>query len=215
MYYDNLGLICSNTSEPPAGLADSCAETSREERLMQILGITPTTERLLNFITPLGYVRHPSPTLPIDWRENDFSSDQALPLYLALRYARMSEADVMKAKIKANHWRTGNGDLVSPYFFAALIDSVLLMSIVCLIGALVFTFPFRWSDSKKAFESSANATGDYLNYFHCLPFTYSWVRRTIDAQRLMEKIRTYYLFEADSDALLRLYAQAIAKVCNG
>ena len=216
MHYDELGLIVSDTSGPPSCFGDSCAETGRVVHLGCLLGLQDgPAERLLHFVTSGGYVRHPSPTLPYDWRETDFSSDQALPLYLAWRQVGVAQAQEMKERIKAAGWRTGNGDLVSPYFFAALIDSKLLMSLVCFIGAMVFKIPFRWSDSKKAFESNADATGDYLNYFHCLPFAYGWVRRLVGKSTLSDKIIRYYSNESNCAGLLARYGQAITAVYNG
>ncbi len=214
MHYDELGLIVSDTSGVPSCYGDSAAETSREERLKQILGLQSTAYRLAHFRTATGYVRHPSPAMPKDWRETDFSSDQAFPLYLALRHAGLQMADEMKERIKLIGGRTGNGDPIAPFLWAALIDSKLLMSFFCIVSALFFCVPFRWSDSKNWFESSADATGDYLNYFHALPYCYWWAR-WIRGKTILAKVTAYYKNESNTEELLGLYAQAIKKVCYG
>lgn len=216
MHYDELGLIVSDTSGPPSCFGDSCAETGRVVHLGCLLGLQDgPAERLLHFVTSGGYVRHPSPTLPYDWRETDFSSDQALPLYLAFRSTGMTaQAEQMKDRFKKSGWNTGNGDPIAPFLWAALLNSKMLMSFFCIVAAVFFCVPFRWSDSKKRFESTKDATGDYLNYFHASVYAYPWAR-WVRGKTILAKITAYYSNESNAQELLRLYAEAIKAVKNG
>lgn len=211
MKFDENQLILSGADSSPADMGDSCAETSRYAHLLQKLN-TELPMDLNAFRTESGYVRHPSPLLPVDWRESDFSSDQALPLYLAMRNTRYGfGADEMKRRIREAGWKTGNGDYVSPMFFALLVDSKLLINLTVAAQALMFSIPFRWSDSKKRFESTNDSSGDYLNWFHASLYASPWIRKLVSKETLWAKITHYYRNEPDNTELLDSYRKVLER----
>ena len=211
MRTDGWGFIISETSGSPSNMGDSCAETARLAHLNQRLG-WPYNENLDKFRTDIGYVRHPSPELPLDWRESDFSSDQALPLYLAYRSIRYQfYAEEMKETIKRAGWRTGNGTLVNPLFFSLLVGKRWLINLAVAGQSLIFKIPFRWSDSKKKFESTSEASGDYLNWFHASLYASPWARRLVPPSVMIQKLEHYYRNEPNSKELINLYKRVIEK----
>lgn len=161
------------------------------------------------FCTRTGYVRHPDPNMPDDWKENDIPTDQALPYYLA---ASKDRKDQMKHRIKCAGWRTGNGDLVSPIFFAVLTNSQWKIDLCLLAQMALFKVPFRWNDEKKWFESMVGATADYLNFFHCLPWASVWVRKLVNKDTVKAKIHSYFESEPNVDWYLDLYDRAIERI---
>ena len=201
IYPDDTGFI------PNRG--DSMANTSRWVHLETILRISATHHQLAQFVSPTGYLRHPSKIMPKDWCESDSSTDQCLPFYIAARY---DESQQMYDRIKAAGWRTGNGDLISPLFYAILNNSQWKIDL-CILGQIaLFSIPYRWSDSKKWFESSKDSSADFLNWFHCLPLASSWVKKLINKNHVRAKIQMYFFGEPRVYWLLDLYDKAIEKV---
>ncbi len=194
----------------PGNIGDSCAETSRYAHLKLLLGDDIDDVNLNCFVTTRGYIRHP--TAPDAWRERDFSSDQALPLFLAFSLFDAKQAQKMKYRMEDYKWRTGNGNLVSPLLYALLNESQFLLKLFVVIQALLFAFPTRWSDSKNQFESSIDSSCDYINYIHCtvkVPRHYQLVHLDF----LKEKVRQYYHNEPNSEFLIELYDKVIDKFC--
>jgi hypothetical protein len=117
----------------------------------------------------------------------------------------------MRARIELAGYKTGNGNYIEPMFFAALIDSVFLMSLFVLIQALIFKFPWRWDDGQGKFVSSGSSSCDYLNWMHVALRCPLWVRRSVDKNVLMGKIAAYYLQEPNVQWFTDLYAQTILR----
>jgi hypothetical protein len=225
MKIDEYGCIEMEHVSWPGSIGDSAAESARYEHLRMLLGNYVSVVNLERFVTPLGYVRHP--TAPGEgafgeengkpspsWRETDFSGDQALPLYLAWRRGtNFTRSEQMKARIKSAGWRTGNGDFVSPGFFGILIESDIISSASLLVQALLFKLPYRWSDSKKWFERNDDSSGDYLNFFHAAVYAPRPVRwlltKLVPKELLLKKIVSYYDPEPSVWWLLELYEKAI------
>lgn len=189
------GMIEMEQNAWPGSIGDSMAETARLSLLVDRLGEHYVTN-LEPFITPTGYVRHP--TAPeIDekgdsWRESDSTSDQCLPWYLAQGLMRKEE---MRARIEANKWRTGNGDLVSPLFYAVLTERKWLINL-CLWGQIqLFKLSFRWSDEKNALETSSGSSADYLNFFHVALYYPSRIQKKISKEEVFAKVESYYSVE--------------------
>lgn len=209
MKYDDYSCIIMEHVGFPGNVGDSCAETSRYKNLLMYTGRPQHLEPLQQFITDKGYVRHPDSP----WREDDFSSDQALPLYLALKkFKHVSPAaEQMKARIKDAGWKTGNGDFISPLFYALLVENKTLLFIALMTQALLFKFPWRWNDEKHWFESTKGSSCDYLNWFHAaLEIDSSkWRRRMISDDKLIEMVKHYYAGEPRSDWVVNQYIEAI------
>lgn len=210
MFIDEYGCMAMEQTSFPGNIGDSAAESGRLEHLRMLLGDYVAVTNLENFVTELGYVRHP--TAPPDWREKDFSGDQALPLFLAWRRGtNFTRAEQMLRRIKRDGWRTGNGDLVSPGFWAIMNDRNTLLVTTVAAQALLFKFPYRWSDSKKWFEKSEGSSGDYLNWIHLAVYCPRWIRRLVNAEVLKQKIREYYKPEPNSEWVIEKYDQVIAR----
>lgn len=189
-----------------ANRGDSMANTARWFHLKWLVDGDSETRVLENFITEKGYVRHPSPQMPDDWKESDIPTDQCLPLFLGFRgHGKF----VMLDRIRKAGWRTGNGDLVSPAFYAILTDRAWLLGLALAAQLLIFRLPVRWSDSKRNLELSANSSADVLNFIHALLSTKSIVNKFVDKLWLMEKIQSYFRNEPNSEFLIDFYRRAI------
>lgn len=213
MKRDNLGLLVSEIW-PDEGRGfysnrgDSMANTSRLFHLYDIL-CKPRDPVMSHFISPTGYLRHPSDQMPLDWRESDSSTDQCLPFYIAAETTLQKQ---MFERIKSWHWRTGNGDLVSPTFYGILAKSKWITDISLAGQALISCAPIRWNDEKKRLTWEPNASGDLLNWFHAAAYTKSWALKLISRERFMSAVGRYFQNEPNSQWLVDLYIEAARRV---
>lgn len=207
MKYDDYGTLVMEHVDFPGSVGDSCAETARYRHLIMCAGHPLKLEPLDKFITDKGYIRHPDSP----WREDDFSSDQALPLYLALRkFEHVSpRAEEMRNRIKSAGWKTGNGDLISPLFFALLVKNDTLLFLALLAQALIFKIPWRWNDEKRTIESSEGSSCDYLNWFHAALYINPRYRRwMVSDAKLISMVEHYYKNEPNSGWVVNAYKEA-------
>ncbi len=203
MKIDELGcLISENPNNDFDGArGDSFAESGRLDHMNFRLGL-PTQCNMTAFRVPEGWVRHPL----CKWDYKDTSTDQYLPGFLALNPIY---AEVMKSELKANWYRLPNGQLINPGFYALLKGNQWLINQTLAAQAVIFKFPYRWSDEKRWFEKSANSSCDYLNWIHASLYAYPWVRNMIPKDTLKQKVRDYYNPEANSDWLIQIYDRFI------
>lgn len=203
------GAIELEQVDRPGSLGDSCAETARYAHLRMLLGNYEQDYNLHQFVTPFGYIRHP--LVPEDWRESDFSSDQALPLYLAFRRsadaARLNE---MEHRLRSLGYRTGNGDLISPGLFAEAFANWLRTPLLLLQLAL-FKLPYRWNDEKRAFEATTGSSADYINFVHVAVYAPAWLRKRLNSKLIFEKVCHYYAPEPHSANIKNLYFNVISE----
>lgn len=207
MIIDSYQCIQMEQTNWPGNIGDSAAETGRYAHLRMLLGEYQLDVNLNAFTTILGYVRHP--TSP--WREEDFSSDQATPLYLALQKYGNPEHDRMKRLVKNAGWKTGNKTLITPGFWAILNDQTWLLDLTIVAQELIFALPYRWSDSKKWFERTTDNSGDYMNFIHMSVHAHKWVRWLVSKEVLKQKVREYYKPEVNNQWIVDLYDQVIEK----
>lgn len=194
----------------PGNIGDSCAETGRYKHLLDTVEEFGLEVDLNAFITEEGFVRHPTAPEKDDhgdsWRETDFSSDQALPLFLG---GKGSITRIVGERIKAAGYKTGNGDFVSPIFFALLTGRFWLVDL-CIIGQLIaFALPWRWSDQYNRFEEMKESSADYLNFIHAAIYAHPWIKKLLPKNKLKQKIRDYYQVEPNSEFLIALYDRVI------
>lgn len=216
MRIDEWGLIRCGGPGEPGDMGDSCAEFSRWINLMFIInGEVPQTlaSGLRLFRTDKGYVRHPSPNLPEDWREGDFSQDQAAPWLIAVARCGLDDLFHEFATRINGRWRFFNGTFFtvafSVLFLRLITGSRWMLDLNLGAQHLLLNVPLRWSDSKRWFEWDRNASADWLNFFHALSLASPWVRRLVSREKFMEKVRSYYAPEGDSAKwLVDLYDQA-------
>lgn len=209
----------------PGTIGDSCAETGRYVHLCRLLGIEPNPIDLNAFVTALGFLRHPTapdkgqlgPDSP-SWREPDFSADQALPLFLAAKTSLSSVAQLMRTRLKANWYRTGNNKFISPGFLGLLTGCPWLINLSTIVQAIFFKFPWRWSDSTHSLEPMEDSAADYLNYIHAAVYAHPWSRKLISKDVLKQKVREYYnppknpeRCEPNHQWILDLYDQVLDK----
>lgn len=222
MRIDEYGCIEMEQCKWPGSIGDSAAESGRYEHLNMLLGNYVHICNLENFVTATGYIRHPTApdagaVLPNgevtkeSWRESDFSSDQALPLYLAWRkggnYVRTNQ---MERRFRRNFFRTGNGDLLTPGLFAEMYAPLLRVPLL-LAQLAIFKFKYRWNDELNRFEENTESSCDYINFIHVAVYAPKWLRRRIDARNLYNKVRDYYNVEPNCVFLKSLYHQVIFK----
>lgn len=199
----------------PGNIGDSCAETGRYKHLKQLLGLSSNEVNLTPFITSEGFIRHP--TAPSSdgtgqsWRESHFSGDQALPLFVAAKRDNDPIANILKVRLKANWYRTGDGNLIHPGLYALLTGNRTLLTIAVVVQALIFKIPFRWSDAYKKFEDNSDSSADHLNYIHSAVYVPKLFRKLVPKQVLKDKIRNYYQVEPNVQFLIDLYDQVIDK----
>lgn len=195
MYYDTQNLIIFEQNAWPGNSADSCAETSREEIL------NPTDkDRLKNYMTPTGFVRHPNSL----WREDDFSDDQLLPMIMA-------NPDILPVAQQRLPYRAGNGLFHTPIVYAILWKHYLLANIALYAQYIFMTkIPYRWDDGKKAFERTDDMSCDWLNWF----VTVVHLKRKgklffnlskEDITLVRSKIESYYKPEPNNQQILNNY----------
>jgi hypothetical protein len=196
-----------NPEGDPGNGGDSCSESSRYLHLKMLLGDYLMDVDLTQFITSIGYIRHPE----TPWRENDMSVDQLLPLYLALKRYDPARTSELEARVRTNGYRVGNGNLVSPGFFAALKDSKLLINIATIGQALLFKLPYRYNDETKRLEKMVSSSADYLNYIHLGVYASKCCRKLVNKEKLKERIRHYYKPEPNCQFLIDLYDQVLER----
>jgi hypothetical protein len=197
MYFDSRDAIVMEQNAPDdAGrFGDSCAETSRYRLLMPR---DEYNDSILQFRTDKGYVRHPE----APWREDDFSGDQALPMYLALRHDKYYEQiNEFEQRIKAAGWRTGNGDLLAltwiSVFYRAQGKQSSLTDFPILAQAIWLRFFSR---------TYRDGGADHLNFFHVLlqakreghTTASKLARWLMPHERFMTVIREYYSVEPNA-----------------
>jgi len=198
--------LISETSDFPGSIGDSCANTARQFLLFHHLNSSDRASfipALVRFRTPAGYVRHW--TAPLEWREYDMSTDQSLPLYLAYKECAPYLASEMKQRIFDKGWTTGNGDFISPGFFAELYDSQVLRTLFLLVQILLFKLPYRWNDERKWFEATGGSSADYLNFLFVAIKAPYWVRRLIKKEVLKKKIYEYFATEPNNTWVVHNY----------
>ncbi len=211
MLIDSFLTIIMEHSSFEGNRGDAAAETSRYAHCEMLNGNYTVLSKvnLKVFLTLLGGIRHPQ--VPEDWKEKDFSEDQGKPLYLALKRAGMPEADKLKKFIKDAGWRMGNGDLITPGFYAILNDWQWLSDVSVLVQSLIFKLPYRWSDSKKWFERTEGSSSDYLNHFHSAVYSPLWIRRLTSKEVMKQKFRDYLKDEPNSQWVIDSYEQALER----
>jgi hypothetical protein len=170
MYLQDGAMIMEQRPAGDAGnLGDSCAETTR---YYLVAGCTFGDLELVikNFVTPKGYVRHPASP----WREDDFTSDQLLPLYILFdEYGIPYERERIEKRVKEAGWKTGNGDYLSflfiSVFYRAHGRANFFTDLPILLQAIAFRWlPYRWNEATRSFERTDGSSCDWLNYYHVL-----------------------------------------------
>lgn len=202
MVIDKYGCLIMEHSSWEGNRGDSCAETARYAHLKMLLGDYKQDYNLNSFVIPgLGYVRHPDLLHFVDekgvsWGLTDFSSDQALPLYLAFKKASMwYEFDEMSERLWYSGFRTGNGDLLSPGLLAEYFDYQVLRSGLLVGQVGLFHFKYRWNDELNKFQETEESSCDYINFIHTAVYAPQWVRDLTDKEVLKQKVWSYYLIE--------------------
>lgn len=184
------GMIELEQCGHPGNIGDSCAETCRFYILDPHIGLKPSS-----FITPTGFIRHPS--APEGWRENDFSNDQLLPLLLVHPYC-----DIGLFKIK------GTKTFISLGCHLVRLQMWRTLNVVNYIQGLLLKVPLRWSDERMRPEWAPNASADFLNYaiiFIRLKQLGFWHAMPHTADEVEAKLRAYYRPEPNSEILIQSY----------
>lgn len=212
MRVDTYRTIVREKDQGPGDLGDSCADTAR----VAVLTLFPLLD-LRVFRTPEGYVRHPDSP----WREDDFSSDQAAPLYMAYtldpnRYPGFAE----EMETRLSTWRTGDGNRLAPGLWALIHHFDYLVALITLLQGVLFLFPLRWDDSHRVELKHwwqriqwGGDEGDYLNWVSYLEYLdmlgyRKWVIACYllrSPSRVLKKIQTYYANQPNSDWVVEIY----------
>ena len=199
----------------PGNIGDSCAESSRYKHLADLMGESDLGIDLFQFVTDKGFVRHSTAPEKDDkgnsWRESDFSSDQATPLFLGANSYLNNIKETLRHTISKNGWKTGNGDFVTPTLFSFLKNSNIGINLTTAIQALLFRFKYRWSDENNKFEENEESSAEYLNWIQEAIYCNKFVRKLVPKEILKKKIRSYYAIEPNVQFLIDLYDKAIDK----
>lgn len=213
MKFDEYGCLVMEKDGMPGDLGDSCAETCRYV-ILKGSAIYPVTVTFSNFSTPLGFVRHPD--APNDWRENDFASDQCLPLLMATDLFDGVDFSIFSDRIK-HTWATAPGKVASPGVMCVTCQWLHLFGFLLFIQFLIFKIPWRWSDDKRIkswwkLVSSDGESADWLNYYTSFVYLASkgitWPQAFLDKTKAMTKVRSYYANQPDSDWVVTNYEAA-------
>ena len=223
MKLDGNGLIVLEQCSFPGSIGDSAAETSRMVTLQRLLGL-PIQSDLALFVTDKGVLRYP--TSP--WRENDTSGDQVAPLIAA---GDQSHQQAVINQIKANGYKTGNGNLINPGFFANMqrANGVWIQwpwDLAILGEAFILALPFAWNPNASMINpltwlvSSSNQTAPYLNWINALAFARQkkwtlpcWLAtKIVSKKKALAAVKSYYSVEPKVQWLLDLYDQAANEI---
>ena len=218
MRFDKYDLLESERDPEgsPGRIGDSCANTSRWMHLqLKVNKLCKNPQRLDHFLTPVGFIRHPmSP-----WRENDFPTDQGLPLYIAFDVTgNYASCRHMKEHIKKNNHTMDGHNIISPIMWALINEKFGWLKFFLRAQAWIFKLPWRWNDEKKWFERSSDSTCDYLNWFHAALYVPEALRY-VPKDTLRAKIQAYFLPKEKPEPngwwLVELYHQAIDQFYPG
>lgn len=203
------GALVSEIGEWPGCYGDSCANTARHYLICRSLELDVTHLNLKQFRNDHGYLRHP--LIKDVWGEDDFSGDQALPLFLAFKLDYPEMAQEMKQRIKDNWWRTGNNRLASPALISELNNNSTMRNFCLRTQAKIFKLSFRWSDATHWFEPSSGSSADYLNWMFSALQAPVEVRRVVQPGLLIEKVSQYFATEPNHEVILKGYTDMIVR----
>jgi hypothetical protein len=198
--------------EWPGSIGDSCAETTREMLLNN--KTEASLLALCEFVTPTGIIRHP--LAPIDWREQDTSSDQLAPLYMAsavygIPYAPDGIYRICE-HIRAKYpYRQGNGQFHNPITYCIIWGHHRLLNLFLLLQLFLMTcLPFRWNDGYKKFESTKDSSADWLNWYCACYYLKvrhaNWFKPPIE--KVAERVYHYYRNESNNKLALNAYEES-------
>jgi hypothetical protein len=237
MYFDNVAIYMEQ-NQPPGSYGDSCAETSRYFHLLKVRekkGLdnshlprhtkAEAQESLAYFRTDTGYVRHHN--IPEDWKEGDFTSDQAMPLFMCYDKWDMPNYSLeMMLRLKAADYKTGNGDIIALPFVAVLyrepgiwynyVNDTLILGTALVLKYL----PFRWNEVDKKFERTIESSADWLNFLHAMfnqeyyghTFVSKLTKKLFTKEELYAKLEHYYKPEPNSAWLLLAYKELLEEI---
>ena len=200
MKVDVLGCVTMEKNGPPGDLGDSCAETGR------LIVLEPTTFkthrlRLENFITDKGFIRHPN--VPEDWKETDFTSDQALYLLLASYLVAPQVFETVADRIKFTD-TTAPDKIVSPDVFFATRKMWNMLAVCAVVQMAINMIPIRWSDAEDRtgfwkywrFEWNNKSTVSYMTTFVIMTFlkrvSVTWPLWIFPREKYLAKAKAYY-----------------------
>ncbi|HEY0751998.1 MAG TPA: hypothetical protein VGD26_12635 [Chitinophagaceae bacterium] len=208
---------------------DSCAETGRLFHLLRFLEReAPDVRKVYEHLrTAKGFLRHPL----CKWREDDQSSDQMKPLYLAVTSWGFHDLKLdiehylQKNKKFGIFWTTGNGDPINASFWACIKrannQQTSFHDLAHYLQAVAMErLPYRWNDEKKWFERMEGSSADYLNFLHAIiqaeyaGHTANSLKalKLVSPVKLLRKIMDYYRPEPNCSWVIDLYSSAISKL---
>jgi len=209
MRRDELGLMVSETSPHPGSIGDSAANTARAQVLNPVEGYQ---NFLQAFVTPTGFVRHPS--APDGWRESDFSDDQMLPLYMA-------GDENIRSKIKErSRFTSPTGGPHNPITLCIINDLLILTCLFLLIQKCLMKYlPYRWSDRDglkwyQRFERTSESSADWLNWITVAVYLKRRNRLfiTVPVDYVSHKVFHYFTNEPNNAAVLQDYEVALKEI---
>lgn len=230
MKVDLYGCLVREKYEPglhPGNLGDSMAETYRR------IILDPSAEwvsdsyfwlslyfdgagRVSN--DAVAYTRHPELML---WG-NDVSSDQVLPMKLAILVRDFNSVERDNCLFLPNGSMDKDPSLISPGLWCVYRKHFKTLNVFNIIQGLLLLFPWRWSDDEKhrekfwKVERSSGKVQDYLN-FVCIYIALKrmglWATMPLSTERCMKAVKKYYLegedFEPNSQWIVDLYQRAL------
>lgn len=250
MKFDQFGFLESEKDPEgdPGRIGDSTAETFRWYGLAAtayFLDALPIPDNIADHVASLyqrihtdaGYLRHP--LAPVkdakgkNWREPDFSDDQAIALLMGLDAWGLHElGSELVTSIQNAGGKTGNGDYVHPTFIASGLRFADHPSNFCDFsilsqGLAMKYFPLHWNDGKWQkrewpVELASESTTDFLNWTHLIfqaeRHGHTWIteraRSIFTEDQIMEKINSYYAKEPNP-LILAMYRPVVRGVFGG
>lgn len=210
MRIDGYGCVVMEKDGPPGDLGDSCAETGR---YMVLLGMMYNA-KLMPFLTDAGFLRHPD----APWREEDFTSDQALYLLMAADLTSAGLFLTIVNKIKALGWRTAPAKIASPDVIALCTRSYQTLAALNVAQMLINKFPWRWDDSNQTatkwwrFVRSEGSTVSFMTVFVAMVFLkrkgITWPQKFWNKETYLAKAKSYYENQPRSLWFTELYDRA-------
>lgn len=195
MFFEN-GTLVRDQNPPgdPGRYGDSCFDSSAFGlswfRIKK--NVHPMIDENQFFLSTGQPIRHPFSIWP------ESTQDQELPLFLYVReLGQFDRCHTMRELVRARGWRTSNGKMITPAYYAELNSIAWLRCLCQFVQVIFFWFPFYWNDGKFQkgewpIGNNWKRTDGYLQWkliAHLTPWPFNSLVRK---KTLREKIAGYY-----------------------
>lgn len=218
MKIDEHGCVIMQSVGWPGDIGDSCAETGR---YIVLRGSADPQINLMAFVTDIGFIRHP--TSP--WKEDTFTTDQALYLLMAADLTDRPLRDIVVSKLRRMGWQTAPGKPAHPNLYFLAHRWYQLCGLTEIAQMMFNLIPFRWHDGNDGTESWGafrrrfwrfkSAEGSTVSFMTTLlgciflkRVGVRWPLRILNKEKYLAKTRAYYANQPNSEWFVAMFERA-------